>query len=484
MARQNKEVAERLVRAFGAKCRPNSQVDDLSLDDLKASLTAASRHFSEVWILVDALDEAQDRAALISLLHELMLSPGNTFKLVITSRRETDIEAEFGNFPSVELNQDTNQAGIYTYVSKKIEQRVQKGTFPMCGSSLKEAIITQLVFHSGGLFQWAKSQLDNLFLMRGEDQLRSFLDSVETPLITVYEGALRRLQMRSAADNQVIKSAFQALVGCMRLPTAAEFLYIIQNSCLSCDATLLKAKLSRENTKTLFQGFVEINPETQVYQFSHYSIHEFLTSDTLRSTSLREYTVEAEHAHRRLAQLCLKALMSYESDASTAFYDYASVLWMEHAESSGPDSDLDSEIARFLSEGQFSDWRDNSPFANWMSYSEKKKAVPFRSKYHPCKAFLQALIVGRDTVTTRLIANGLHRIRDPRDSSMPCTISALLSRSREAWRHLPLDHQIVSLPLAIVAALLLSLVTMMMVTVALLPRRLRRRSAPWPWVSI
>ncbi|KAH7203416.1 ankyrin repeat-containing domain protein [Fusarium oxysporum] len=383
LARQNKEVAEGLVRAFGAKCRPNSQVDDLSLDDLslddlKASLTAASRHFSEVWILVDAIDEAQDTAALISLFHELMLSPGNTFKLVITSRRETDIEAEFGNFPSVELNQDTNQAGIYTYVSKKIEQRVQKGNFPMCDSFLKEAIITQLVFHSGGLFQWTTSQLDNLFLLR-----------------------------------------------------AAEFLYIIQNCCLSCDATILKAKLSRENTQTLFQGLVEINPETQAYQFSHYSIHEFLTSDTLRSTSLREYTVESEHAHRRLARLCLKALMSYESDASTEFYDYASVLWMEHAKRADPDSDLDSEIARFLSEGQFSDWRDKSSFANWMSYSEEKKVVPFRSNYHPCKAFLQALIFGRDTVTARLINNGLHRIRDPCGYTVPIVDAVIHGASKE-----------------------------------------------------
>lgn len=111
-----------MVRAFGAKCRPNSQVDDLLLDDLKALLTAALRHFSEVWILIDALNKAQDRAALISLLHKLMLSPGNTFKLIIISRRETNIKAEFGNFPSVELNQDINQAGIYIYISKKIEQ--------------------------------------------------------------------------------------------------------------------------------------------------------------------------------------------------------------------------------------------------------------------------------------------------------------------------------------------------------------------------
>ncbi|KAL5625669.1 hypothetical protein FOBRF1_000012 [Fusarium oxysporum] len=201
--------------------------------------------------------------------------------------------------------------------------------------------------------------------------------------------------------------------------------------CLSCDATILKAKLSRENTQTLFQGLVEINPETQAYQFSHYSIHEFLTSDTLRSTSLREYTVESEHAHRRLARLCLKALMSYESDASTAFYDYASVLWMEHAKRAGPDSDLDSEIARFLSEGQFSDWRDKSSFANWMSYSGEKKVVPFRSKYHPCKAFLQALIVGRDTVTARLITNGLHRIRDPCGYTVPIVDAVIHGASKK-----------------------------------------------------
>jgi hypothetical protein len=96
-------------------------------------------------------------------------------------------------------------------------------------------------------FQWAKYQLDNLFLLRTDEEMQTFLDSVETPLGTVYERTLRRLQMRSVADNQMIKSAFKALAGCLRPPMSTELLYIIQNDCPSCDAALLKAKLSYEN---------------------------------------------------------------------------------------------------------------------------------------------------------------------------------------------------------------------------------------------
>jgi ankyrin repeat protein len=261
--------------------------------------------------------------------------------------------------------------------------------------------------------------------------VQSFLDSVETPLGTVYERTLRRFQMRPAADNQVIKSAFEALAACLRPPTSAEFLYMIQNDCLSCDARLLKARLSYENIPNLFQGLLEINPETKAFQFSHYSIHEFLTSSQLQDTSLREYSVNEKHAHERLARLCVKALMSHDLEPSTPFYDYAAALWMEHARKAGSSTELDSEIARFLSEGQFSDWRDDSSFAIWMTYSEEKKTVPFRNKYDPSKAFLQALILGRESVTSQLIDNGLHHIRDPHGCTVPIVDAVIRGASKE-----------------------------------------------------
>ena len=151
LAQQSKDVAAVLMNSFGAKCLSNAQTDDLSLDDLKGSFSTISRHFKDVMILIDALDEANDRVTLLSFLHELVTRRGTNFKLLVTSRREADIQAEFGRFPSVELNEETSKADVRIYISAQIESRVQKGMFRLRDDSLKDMIITRLVQHSGGL---------------------------------------------------------------------------------------------------------------------------------------------------------------------------------------------------------------------------------------------------------------------------------------------------------------------------------------------
>jgi hypothetical protein len=151
LAQQSKDFAAELMNSFGAKCRSHVQSDGLSIDDLKGSFSTISRHFKDVIVLIDALDEANDRVTLLCFLRELVLITGRNFKLLVTSRREADIEADFGGFPSVELNEATSKADVRIYISAQIESRVQKGLFRLHDNSLKDTIISHLVQHSAGL---------------------------------------------------------------------------------------------------------------------------------------------------------------------------------------------------------------------------------------------------------------------------------------------------------------------------------------------
>lgn len=150
LAQQSKDFAAVLMNSFGAKCQPH-QSDGLSVDDLKGAFSKLPRHFKDVIVLIDALDEANDRVTLLSFLRELVLITGRDLKLLVTSRRETDIEADFGGFPSLELNEETSQADVQIYISAQVESRVQKGLFRLHDDSLKDTIISHLVQHSAGL---------------------------------------------------------------------------------------------------------------------------------------------------------------------------------------------------------------------------------------------------------------------------------------------------------------------------------------------
>jgi hypothetical protein len=151
LAEQNDQVASTLGTMLDEKCQYKQQPDQLSVEQAKSCLLSAAQSFNRVRILIDALDESLARETLLPLLSELINSPGNNFKLLVTSRREADIEAEFAHFPTVCLNATTNTEDIRLYVSTQIERRIEKGMFQVQNPRLIETLISQLVTRAEGL---------------------------------------------------------------------------------------------------------------------------------------------------------------------------------------------------------------------------------------------------------------------------------------------------------------------------------------------
>ncbi|KAH7349169.1 hypothetical protein BKA66DRAFT_293338 [Pyrenochaeta sp. MPI-SDFR-AT-0127] len=410
LAAQNEVVADRIGNLFDIRTRQNQQAEQLSISDLKSQLLATSAAFGKVLVLVDALDEAHDRESFLAFLGDLTSHPSHRFKLLVTSRQESDILAAFSHFPSICLNEEMNGKDIHAYISARIDQRIQKGIFQIQDPWLKEEMVSQLSKHAGGLFQWAKYQLDNLFLSRTHEEQLAFLEALEAPLEVVYERALRHFRAIPDADNDLVKSVFRALVGFLRPPKLEELVCIVQENCPQLDSVRVREKLSAsEDVRKLFRGLVEQNLETGAYQFSHYSVREFLLSSHLATTALREYRVCENLTHERFAIYCLAQLDNASQDS---FYDYAASLWIEHVRRCNANSRLDDALVRFLSYGQLQDWGDYAPFGEWWQYIVKHELRKYTMRYKPAQAFVEALQLGRDSVTTRLIKLGLHRIQD------------------------------------------------------------------------
>lgn len=151
LAEQNDQVASTLGKMLDEKCQYKQQPDQLSVEQAKSCLLSAAQSFNRVLILIDALDKSLARETLLPLLSELINSPGNNFKLLVTSRREADIEVEFAHFPTVCLNAATNTDDIRLYVSTQIERRIEKGMFQVQNPRLIQTIISQLVNRAEGL---------------------------------------------------------------------------------------------------------------------------------------------------------------------------------------------------------------------------------------------------------------------------------------------------------------------------------------------
>lgn len=259
-------------------------------------------------------------------------------------------------------------------------------------------------------FQWAKYQLDNLFLARTYEEQLAFLESLEAPLDVVYERSLRHFKTIPIADNELVKSVFRALVGFLRPPKLEEMVHVVRQEYPHLDSTRLKEKLSGgDDVRKLFRGLVEQNLETGAYQFSHYSVREFLLSHHLESTPLKEYRVCESFVHERVGLLCLVAL---EESKENPFYNYAASLWIEHVRMSNANSELDDAIVRFLSNGQLRHWGEYAPFGEWWHFIRENNLRKYLPAYKPALAFGEALRLGRNSVTLRLIKLGIHRIWD------------------------------------------------------------------------
>jgi hypothetical protein len=140
-----------LETKFDEMCLPDRQPAQLSMEKAKDCLALTARCFERVLVLVDALDECLAKETLLPILNDLVNSRDSNFKLLVTSRRETDIEVEFIHSPTVQLSAATNSEDILLYVSAEIQRRIEKGTFRTHSSSLKDTIISRLVLRADGM---------------------------------------------------------------------------------------------------------------------------------------------------------------------------------------------------------------------------------------------------------------------------------------------------------------------------------------------
>jgi ankyrin repeat protein len=90
---------------------------------------------------------------------------------------------------------------------------------------------------------------------------------------------------------------------------------------------------------SLVSVIIDSEDGSQVVQFSHFSVKEFLTSDRLaRCMEESQFYIHVEHSHTILAQACLGVLLSLDdrTDEDSAWklplYQYATGYWVEHAQ--------------------------------------------------------------------------------------------------------------------------------------------------------
>ena len=151
LARQKACLPEEL-REFYRACFRNAERP--SAEKLAKQLSQLISTFVRVYIVVDALDEFEDRKTFLQTVIGMGSDSGNgSLKIFVTSRRERDIAAHFAKCrtPTLEIEATKVDTDIEAFVRAQVGEWGQEATEISLDDELQSEIIRVLTSKAGGM---------------------------------------------------------------------------------------------------------------------------------------------------------------------------------------------------------------------------------------------------------------------------------------------------------------------------------------------
>jgi NACHT domain len=138
------EVEEALQRYTSI----DGRVTPPSFEELKRMLIYVLDLCPPVLLVIDALDECSNRDAFSRLLHILAIDKSYKVRVLVTSRREIDIERLFKKLPQISVQSHAADQEICQMITTEVNVHPK---FQSLGETLKATIITTLSDGAGGM---------------------------------------------------------------------------------------------------------------------------------------------------------------------------------------------------------------------------------------------------------------------------------------------------------------------------------------------
>ena len=124
----------------------------LKLKESQTVLAELFQMYPQVTLVVDALDECnkETRLGFMAILDNLIAESSRPLKILISSRRDRDIERHFENGPNLNIRAIDNRDDIAMFVNHEITDS-EKFWQVDIHSELKDLICSTLVERSGGM---------------------------------------------------------------------------------------------------------------------------------------------------------------------------------------------------------------------------------------------------------------------------------------------------------------------------------------------
>ncbi|KAI9687702.1 MAG: hypothetical protein M1822_001781 [Bathelium mastoideum] len=337
--------------------------------------------FPATYIVLDALDECDDRDELMTTIKTLFEWRLDGLHLLVTSRQERDIEVPLKclvhESSIIPLQNDIVDEDIQRYVRHRltVDTKLEKW---QKDAEIRTEIEVALKNGAHGMFRWAVCQLDTLGKCVNRARLRRAIKELPSTLDKTYERilcaideehstyALRILQWLAFSARPLLLEEIAEVVAidprCHPVLDRDEILEDPLDALRICSSLVVVSTINDEESRVASKS----QRPREILVLVHYSVKEYLTSERILRSSARAYTLQEIDSNTTIANCCIGYLLQFQS--ADSFYEdtitthklaqYSAEFWISHTRSSN------KVVTQKLIMDLFS--HQDGPYLNWI----------------------------------------------------------------------------------------------------------------------
>ncbi|KAJ7066788.1 hypothetical protein B0H15DRAFT_794335, partial [Mycena belliarum] len=263
-----------------------------SLEEIAEILQILIAQTSQVYIVVDALDEYPEQQRL-ALLDQLSMLLGPTTRLMITSRPHVDFHDTFPDLLAVEIR--ATDEDILGYIDRQIHLAPRLSKHVHIQPKLRDEIKSCIPSKANGMFLLAKLHIGSLSTKNTVKAVRQALQDLPQDLNQTYEEAMERILSQSSDDKELALQTLTWVAYTKRPLSVAELreALAIELGATSLDTDNL---LDISIVLAVCAGLIIVDEKMSVVRLIHYTTQHYF--DKIQP-------VKFPNAHQMIAAHCL-----------------------------------------------------------------------------------------------------------------------------------------------------------------------------------
>ncbi|KAF3191573.1 hypothetical protein TWF106_004296 [Orbilia oligospora] len=248
------------------------------ISELIALLLQVSTCFSQTYLIIDALDEAdfrRHRRGILSALHELEAKQ-RSLKIFVTSRSHPmDIRNAYESGLNIKIT--ASKSDIRDYITSCLTN--DENLADLIQPKLRNEIVDHISEIAGGMFLLARLQMDSIYAATTVREIRNALKTMPSDLQKTFDVALERLQAQPKQHAALALRVLSWLTHAKRPFSVEELCHglAVEPDTTSLDDENLPAPKLLIN---VCGGLVVIDRESSTIRLAHLTVREYFTRMT------------------------------------------------------------------------------------------------------------------------------------------------------------------------------------------------------------